>query len=529
MGRQLYENPRDPKEWGSLVVDKLDKQPSEVALGDIIKWQSGSRLEEHHFLHLKILWKEIKSSRQFALERYVDREVLDTVSPLCKTKACIKFYNAVGQQQSKTQGYGENSIFDLVKFYIDLVRNIKEPEVGTLGSPKVFLRPRSADTYGGKKYLEAGDAASGSSTHKTPLPEGSSPTAANQQPGDRQDENIVNMHLILLLNAVTERTAEVRRNGYQWKPERAGFTINDNRDPLILESLKSDDQQLLTAHVDGHLADERGLSAAIVEVKPVLRGYDKKRQRIEWQEGAQMCASICELIRRGVEDSGFGLLKSTNPRVKRSVLSFFISVFSWPFGKPSVLLTVCIRIDFSRRLLISQDYDEVYITIAEYDGRYVTYLRGPEPAAVSPFRQPNFQRGINSRVEVSKRTPEVSSESSSQTAPDDSPLAGVRGGGVRTPKQIGRDSMGQITTMMQRIHLGKKTNKGKGRDERPEQQLEQQEQEQQQARASGFMEMHCFGPWVIYQKDDMHSLCKTLFALSLQLSLFGSVSSLLEH
>ncbi|KAI1825764.1 hypothetical protein F4861DRAFT_164941 [Xylaria intraflava] len=88
------------------------------------------------------------------------------------------------------------------------------------------------------------------------------------------------------------------------------------------------------ARVDGYLRSTSNEVKAIVEVKPCVRSA--KREKIQMQEAAQMAAWICN------DPPDVGTMR--NQKKTR------------------------------RRLLVSQDCHEIYITIAEFDADYVDYI-----------------------------------------------------------------------------------------------------------------------------------------------------------
>lgn len=365
-------------------------KPQTLALGDMAHWESGSKLTMKHYLHLKTLWVDRKAT-DFNLGDYVGEDVMNITRKYSKTSLLEKFFQGVlDTTPAKTQ-YSEKSIFSLVKFYIDLVRGLDSRTMQAEDSKsKVWvLRPTKQRLDRGQSSLGEGhDAVSASPSYRykgkgnptetlssplqfaTPMPAGDEP-AEREEFMETQDESIVNMHLVLLLNALTERVPEIRMTGCHWTPEHASFKINDNRDASRLNDPKK--EKLLKALVDGHLVHTSGLSAALVEVKPYLRIAG--RQNIQWQEAAQMCASICEMLRIGVADSGFGLLRSQNPEIKRYVSYALIGRYGslvqdrlpriiMQHSSSFVYLTTNVRFENDAPLA---DYAFFYLMQASYD------------------------------------------------------------------------------------------------------------------------------------------------------------------
>lgn len=334
-------NPASVKEWCKEVSKTFHIPHSELALGDMITWESGSKLQMEHFLYLKALWTR-HSADHFVLERYVDADVIETTRSYSKNTLLGQFCEGAVEITPANTQYSEKSIYSLVQLYMDLVRSIKtRREVGDDSTNKTWIlrptkqreerrlfasyatspsTPSPAERKGKGKGKDKGKASnpliSTPGTHDTPKPVGYEP-ADKEFFADAQDESIVNMQLLLLLNALTERVPNIRVTGCHWTPERVAFKINDNRDPGLITDPKK--QRLLKALVDGHLRHASGLSAALLEVKPYLRkGCEPK---VQWQETAQMCASICEILRTDISRSDFGLLKSNIAGVKRFVTS----------------------------------------------------------------------------------------------------------------------------------------------------------------------------------------------------------------
>jgi hypothetical protein len=124
---------------------------------------------------------------------------------------------------------------------------------------------------------------------------------------------VVNTAFVLLLNALTERKADMRLKGYRWLPNRDVFKIFKS----LEDSGTKDSNKLLEARTDGCFRHtESNLSAAIVEVKPSVR--EKDRVGIEWQEAAQMAAQIYSfLCTKAPPHQDFGLLRCEKPGIKK--------------------------------------------------------------------------------------------------------------------------------------------------------------------------------------------------------------------
>jgi hypothetical protein len=86
-----------------------------------------------------------------------------------------------------------------------------------------------------------------------------------------EDEIVVNTAFVLLLNALTERKADMRLKGYRWLPNRDVFKIFKSLEDSGTKAT-IDSNKLLEARADDCFRHtESNLSAAIVEVKPSVR------------------------------------------------------------------------------------------------------------------------------------------------------------------------------------------------------------------------------------------------------------------
>ncbi|KAJ5254666.1 hypothetical protein N7505_011875 [Penicillium chrysogenum] len=135
--------------------------------------------------------------------------------------------------------------------------------------------------------------------------------------GPTKDEQIVNDALVLFLRAVTIFPSELR---CEWYSARSPFNT------------ASFGNNSMTARTDGYL-EANGEVFSIVEVKPQIRDR-VKRPEVMWQETSEMVVWIMH--------------DEKNSR----------------------------QCPIRRRLLISQDNHEIFLTIACYDTEYVRYLKG---------------------------------------------------------------------------------------------------------------------------------------------------------
>lgn len=332
-------NPETAGQWKRRITEVIRPDPENLLLQDLSNSHSASKLTEEEFLHLKILWATTaKSSSAFRLREYVDEDSVKAARDLTRTSACKRFCKDIGDIPAK---YSEQSIFSLAKLYQKLVSNTVDSSM-IVDSAKVIVSPprtraraqlealragagspldRMMGNFSISDPLETPDTSSSIADDWTPQPDGRSPSDPSEF-APSEDETLVNTAFILLLNALTERTLDLRNRGYRWLPNRDVLKIFSPSPPVPGNDALV---KLLEARTDGCLrrADTK-LSAAIVEVKPYLR--EAQISEVERQEGAQMAAYIATLLRANLPaGSQFGLLRAGSPRVKRWVVFVLIS------------------------------------------------------------------------------------------------------------------------------------------------------------------------------------------------------------
>ncbi|KAL8346407.1 hypothetical protein RB598_000352 [Gaeumannomyces tritici] len=148
------------------------------------------------------------------------------------------------------------------------------------------------------------------------------------------DEQIVNSALVMFLIAITIHHKGVKG---AWSPHRHPFTIYTGQ--------PSRENKIFTAVVDGYFATFPGPGrmpeiTAIAEVKPHHR--EAEINGIRMQEACQLAAWISQYPPRD-DQYKHGLEK------------------------------------YARRVLVSQNRDEIYITIATFDKSYTEYITGARP------------------------------------------------------------------------------------------------------------------------------------------------------
>ncbi len=161
-------------------------------------------------------------------------------------------------------------------------------------------------------------------------------------------------------------------------------------------------------------------------------------------------------------------------------------------GEASILSIL--TLNQRRRLLISQDRHEIYITIAEYDTEYENYIcdRVPSEETQQPYLPPRPDESPLPPTPTPKsRKPGASLPLRTLGAKQD--RAAARKGDALTaaPKPDDDATYPQHSAPVQPQPSSK----------RPE---------------AGFIKMRCFGPYNVSNAGDMKAFCPTIVALTLQ-------------
>ncbi|KAL9068939.1 MAG: hypothetical protein Q9157_006342, partial [Trypethelium eluteriae] len=335
----LPRTPSTPQEWETgMLRNGLDPNSLSISATNSGAFHSASKLTETDFLHLKALWVNVQ----------VDKfKVSDFVEPQIKKKAdSEEFSDLVGGVKENAsndphlrfhQRNLPGDMFTLFHYFRHLIDKRAAKHMDELdATPKVTkLRPRpdrpgvhdvaaSLERIGLGNPVTPEQRGISKAYNFTPV----SPATPSSSPSTGY-EAIVNMALVSLLSLIRLQS-ECLEVGH-WLSDPKSFTLhNQQRQPL------------LNARVDGylHLAGQEAVFG-ILEVKPCVRNDRKKRTQIEWQETAQMAAWISETPGRDAP-----------------------GVFKPPQGPSNSM----------RRLLISQDRHEIWITVAEYDEEYENYI-----------------------------------------------------------------------------------------------------------------------------------------------------------
>ncbi|KAH6843076.1 hypothetical protein B0I37DRAFT_211037 [Chaetomium sp. MPI-CAGE-AT-0009] len=370
----MPDNPSSVLDWEELVKNSsLRVKPANILITNLPTTKSASGLTLDHFLCLKVLCDE-KTRDYFLLEDYVDDISIATAKQKLRTPKVKDFLRKI---REGSEDYPDDSIFSLVHLYMEFVFDL---DSRSDWAQKILLTPDPPRMETDRERTpESPLAGKGTSSmadigldvemmDTSPLAELSPSTDSlvssssggmlPAHPSEFQpteDETTVNMATVLLLNSLTESDEELRSKGYRWLPNRDVaqiFKSPSTKGARNTGPSHKNGNKLLEARTDGCFRNTRyEISAALLEVKPCIR--ESSKEKIQWQEGAQMAAHIYKLLYlKTPPRDDFGLLLPDKSGSKR-------------------------------RLFVSQDHAEIYITIAEYDTEYEEYLGLHHPAGSS--------------------------------------------------------------------------------------------------------------------------------------------------
>jgi hypothetical protein len=483
-GPHTEDNPSDALGWWNKAKT-LGLDPRQVNL-TTHESHSASKFTETDFVHLKALWKN-NDVDKLHISEYVRADHVKTWGFLL-----ARADNSSEQERAKhplrqhlrefirasaeplTDDEAKNAklgAFLLTKSHLDSIKGINKN--GTTVSGDIPKLRRSArvmskrqDTVASLTEQLGSMLVDGKNSHrpKTPPkpPRTPSPKAGTEDtPGPlatrdlavispesmalennrSRDEDSVNATLISILEATTLCSGIKRIGGRQqlkWHHTRQSFHLGPASNPVC----EARTDGLLIWKVNGI---EQCL--AILEVKPYMRTWN--RTKIEWQEACQMAAWISSSL--GEKDGRKrkeGLLRTGNPNLKRYVFAWsFTLVYTYEPAyssrDPANMSSI------PRRVLISQDYMFLYITIAEWGRGYEEYLYGKArpPTPPSKTASPSQDRG---RQEARPAATPPTARGSSQTIPSapvkpksGAPNVGVQTGGGRGSSPSQRLSQAQ--------------------------------------------------------------------------------------
>ncbi|KAM7197529.1 hypothetical protein V8F33_005495 [Rhypophila sp. PSN 637] len=381
-------NPDNPSVWLGQIQSTVAYRdqvhsPADVEIKNLSIYEesrkvpSASKIGKEDVLHFKILWKSNISTElckrigQVAGEKwaeFVDPQIAQSAVSLVKTNPSIQEY-INGGRDSKIDGqlanihrlqllvkstpddYGESSETQKAALLPRLLLQEKEPK-SLLGYWAITMTPRksrnrpsakgkapapAASARGEDVAASGRSSAAGSPSSSLSLGSILSPGGMLPLNAQAEDEEVVNIALTANLMTLGLQNSGPTPSKVQWMPSRKQFFIG---------------KRICEARTDGYLKALTGAfpgaTLAICEVKPFIR--PKVRTELEWQEGCQMAAWISHMATAGLDDEGgLGLLRSPDNAS-----------------------------NLRRRLLVSQDHEQIFITIAEYGDKYVDYLFGGE-------------------------------------------------------------------------------------------------------------------------------------------------------
>ncbi|CAI6090635.1 unnamed protein product [Clonostachys chloroleuca] len=178
------------------------------------------------------------------------------------------------------------------------------------------------------------------------------------------DEALVNGAIIDLLRGISMKHPVIKKK-YKWSIIHQTFHVFQQRETKE-KVMTSQTDGCLQVVKKGHLL-EACPTLAIVEAKPVRRKM--KEIPIAMQEGAEMAAWISTKSLRG-------LLPGSDPN------------------------------EIMRRVLISQDFDEICVTVAEYDKEYVDYITNGFKSAEMNSTQGSPTAFVQSRQKRPQQQPQ---------------------------------------------------------------------------------------------------------------------------
>ncbi|KIH88137.1 hypothetical protein SPBR_07174 [Sporothrix brasiliensis 5110] len=346
-------NPRTPSEWARAArSERLD--PDSVT-PFVRTYKSASVLKYAEFLNLKVLWDE-RGFKEFKIGDFVHEDIKIEAgridfTVLQRNVSTVRDDDPHPKVPFRTGNFPPpNGLFTTFQYFTYLTVLCKGQTVRA--SPKISRpeRQRNQVTYDDSipdiSLLSLGDSPRTPSNWTPPEIDEVDTPYIGQQPPRTEYEATVNMGLITMLCAVRLHCPSLAEG--HWLPDPKPFYLHDptaDGSPVLFQ-----------ARVDGFLSKtgDFGTALAIVEVKPYPRDKGHRRT-IEWQEAAQMAAWVSE-----TRSSRKGTLSSP-PGVRR-------------------------------RFMISQDYNEIYVTVAEYDANYQDYISGPSRSD-SPHDTHSLMRG----------------------------------------------------------------------------------------------------------------------------------------
>ncbi|OQD64837.1 hypothetical protein PENPOL_c007G05098 [Penicillium polonicum] len=306
-------------------VGAQQRENQSPTLFTLPKLHSVSKLTEWQFIAMRAVWPKILKADKFPKNLFgpeIIKKAREVIANFSELKAYLR---QVGNPDTSVV-HRDMGAFLLVR---DSQKRIpSEPAKGRqwVESDSIHMEPSLSNTRKKRKISqpeflgmasepdpEMSDSLSSSGP---PLSDVSASFNSGIIPGPTKDEQLVNDALLLFLRTLLVYQSELKCH---WAADRSPFS----------KAIFGDNS--MTARTDGYL-EANGEVFAIVEVKPNSRDPEK-RPEVLWQETGEMIAWIMH-----------------DDKHKR-------------------------KCQLRRRLLVSQDNHEIYLTIADYDNQYLAYLK----------------------------------------------------------------------------------------------------------------------------------------------------------
>ncbi|KAJ5920350.1 hypothetical protein N7516_011208 [Penicillium verrucosum] len=326
--------PKTPSEW---VTAAGDSKSQYLTLHTLSKVHSASKLTSTDFIAMRAVWPEVQFAKR--LNSGFDAQIMGKAREVLKNFPEFQAYIKDIKKPNTSAVDRDMGAFLLVR---ESQKQIPLEPVGKLESDSVDMQESLIEPRKKRKLSPSGqhskasesddEAADSSSSSSSTYSEVSAACDSEITPGPTKDEQLVNDALLLFLRALLVYQPELK---CQWTAHRSPFST------AVFGRNK------MNARTDGYL-EANGEVFAIIEVKPNIRA-PSVRPELLWQETGEMIAWIMhdEQHRR--------------------------------------------KCDLRRRLLVSQDNHEIFLTIANYDSRYLAYLKNEETPLGSdgPFLRMN--------------------------------------------------------------------------------------------------------------------------------------------
>ncbi|KAL8290732.1 hypothetical protein RB597_008807 [Gaeumannomyces tritici] len=321
--------------------------------------KSGSKTDWPQFLLCRVLYQAY-NAKKFQTEMDTNPPVIESPDSYAKARQHLKRYDAwrayinnifePKHTTMKQRPFTNLGIFSLVRYHQLAAYQVPQVDYYSDDPPKTAMKTRSqTEAARGKATghppstpeLPADDSESvvlagfasldlvggGDKPHDSPEARSAISEHSGYTPAEiayykaSKDEQIVNMALILYLNALTIQFPEVKGD---WSLHRGSFVFKNRAEP-------QNPIPIFEARVDGYFETHSREIAAIVEAKSALR--ESTREKIRMQEASQFAAWINQHPPQQYQKDGT-----------------------------------------ARRLMISQDRHEIYVTVGTFTPGYVAYI-----------------------------------------------------------------------------------------------------------------------------------------------------------